>query len=163
MLTQKTICQFTTHDPSRHHHICQQKIHRTVSVFPDFEGMSSGDRFQNVITLDLEHLNHHLAQGILVFGYQNRLMPITQGNINHLIYFLSHMVTRREIAFESGSVVQLALYLQPPIVLPNNAKDSGQAQASTFAGSFGGKKWLKDSVKNLGSAFCTIAKASCPW
>ena len=102
-----------------------------------------------VIALDLEHLNHHLAQGLFIFGHEDGFAPGAQRGVHGRLRFLGWLLARRKIDAESGALIRFALHLQPALMLPDNAEDGGQAQAGAFAGGFGGEERFKDPVENF--------------
>src|SRR5665213_2348025 len=111
--------------------------------------MGAGRRLQNVITLNLEHLDDHLAQGIFILGHEDGFATVAKGVVDNRLHFFDGLMAYREIGSKSSAVVRFALHLQPAVMLADNAEYGGQAQTSTVFGSCGGEKWFKDPVENL--------------
>src|ERR1039457_4237913 len=99
----------------------------------------------NMVAMVFQDALHQPAQGGLVFHQENRL-----GSPRHLWGRSGQRPSgnfpgqTREINVEGGSLVHLALNLNPSLMLFDDAKHRGQPPTGSFAGLLGCKEGFKE-------------------
>src|SRR5262249_37736457 len=132
-----------------HHQISEKQVNRTAGPLPNFKSIAAGRGLQDRVTVELEDLNHNLAQGFFILGDKHSFATIPERVISDRIESVRWMLGRREVNPEDRPLVRFALNFHPPVMLPNNTKDRGQSQSSAFSNRFGGEEGLEYPVEDL--------------
>src|ERR1017187_289955 len=111
--------------------------------------MAAGRSFQYGITLASQDFDHHLAQGVFIFCDEDGFGAATENVINRQFRFLSHLLARRKVNPKCRALVRFTVHIQPALVLLDNTKNRGKAQAGALSSRLCCEERLEDSTDDL--------------